>query len=156
MKLCIFFTALLVAADLSAKTCQPMDVDRMYDMAEYVFEGVVNKRTPVKSSIDTCGVGLNNNPLCGPKIAEIQIIKVWKGKLNESPKLYSGDACLCLGSYLDLGQKYIVFAASTPSDKEYDLIAFDCGGARGSSKDLSEYLSSIRDQHEAALQQTNP
>jgi len=116
---------LLFTSDASAMQCVGTPVDQLYKQSDFVFEAVVVKREPVEGH-DEKWCWKRSKPhhlICGPKIADLIIKEIWKGRLDETPTIYSGDGCYCLGSYLSEGDTYVIFAMRAEPQKSYHLIA---------------------------------
>lgn len=68
------------------------------------------------------GICWSEGETCGPKIADVSVGKIWKGKLPSSnTSIYSKDGCYCLGTYFNVGEKYLVFGNKS-SQKEFEIL----------------------------------
>lgn len=118
---------LLFTFDASAMECiETVDqsVDQLYKRSDFVFEAEVVKRKPVLAVEDgLCWKYSKDRPNCGPKIVDLKIKEIWKGRLDETPTIYSEDGCYCVGSYLFEGDTHVIFAKRAEPQKPYDLIA---------------------------------
>jgi hypothetical protein len=104
--------------------CSPTPVDHLFKQSDFVFEAVVVKRKPFRVVEDElCSKYSRDEPTCGPKIADLKIKEIWKGSLDGTPSIYSGDACYCLGSYLSEGEAYVIFAKRAEPNMPYRLMA---------------------------------
>lgn len=123
---------LLFTFDVSAMYCTSTPVDHLYKQSDFVFEAEVVKRKSVEGQDEKwCWKRSQNYPTCGPKVADLKIKEIWKGRLDETPTIYSGDACYCLGSYLSDGETYVIFAKRAEPNKPYRLIATpSCGSIK--------------------------
>ncbi len=97
-------------------------------MSDVVFKAVVTKRNRVKKNDpdaknNFCWKYSEDQPDCGPKTAHLKFKKIWKGKLEELPSIYSEDACYRLGSYLFKDETYVFSSKIAEAKKPYDLIS---------------------------------
>jgi hypothetical protein len=131
-KILLAIIFLLFTFDASAMECSPTPIDHLFKQSDFVFEAEVVKRKPVRALEGAlCSKYSKGEPTCGPKIADLKIKEIWKGSRDETPSLYSGDACYCLGSYLSEGETYVIFAKRAEPQKPYRLIATPgCGSIR--------------------------
>lgn len=120
MKKVISIAALLVCSEVSmAMQCIPEDVEDYYAAADFVFEATVVDR--VKIAEESNGICWTEGDKCGAKIATVKVGNAWKGefKTNET-SIYSEDGCYCLGTYFNIGEKYLVFG-NRSGEKEYEI-----------------------------------
>ena len=102
----------------------PQSLDDLYNQADYVFLSTVIKREPIfegNKENQLCWIYSKEKPSCGTKVAYFNIEESdnWKGKLVGIHSFISPDACYCLGSYLNLGEMYVIFAIK-PKDNKID------------------------------------
>ena len=101
--------------------------------SEIIFKGQVVLREPVQDKEDSfCVKYSKEKQNCGGKIATFKISKIWKGdKSLKNAKVFSGDACLCLGRYFLVGEEYIVFTNKNHDRSDISAEYFGahaCGG----------------------------
>ncbi len=132
-KILLAIMFLLFTSNAYAMQCVGTPVDQLYKQSDFVFEAEVVKRKPVEGQ-DEKRCWKRSSPdylMCGPKIADLKIKENWKGRLDETPTIFSGDGCYCLGSYLSEGEVYVIFAKRAEPQKPYRLIATPgCGSIR--------------------------
>jgi len=123
----------LFTSSAVADQCAPTPLGQLFEKSDLVFDAEVVTRQPVEGhDPEWCWKRSSPHYLeCGPKIANLKIKEIWKGRLDGKPTIYSGDGCLCLGSYLTKGETYIIFAQRAEPKKPYRLIATPgCGSIR--------------------------
>ena len=137
------FAFLIASTEVTSSTCAPTPLATAFEGADYVFEGAVTARSRIESSTDElCTM---RGELCGSKVAEFSVSQVWKGSLDTATTVYSQDACLCLGSYFEEGDRYIVFAMKSRG-QDYALEESQaCGATRLYSYRIAKILDDIRD-----------
>ena len=132
----------------AAMTCSPIPFDEAIQQADVIFQGTVIARESLSNSSNgLCwqrSEGYYSD--CGPKIATFDVHKIWKGDVDSSVKVFSEDACYCLGNYFEMDSELIVFARQEDvSDAE--LLAQDvCHGTsyvNSNSNELIENLNEV-------------
>lgn len=97
-----------------AMTCMTEKVTKKFKKADFVFEAKVKSR--LKLDQETDGICWAEGESCGSKIATVEIGEVWKGKFDSlETTVYSEDGCYCLGTYLPVGSRYVVFGKKSDS-----------------------------------------
>lgn len=134
-KLSVVIIFSLFSLDALATSCSLTPVNVLFEQSDFVFEAEVISRSFVenggkKSFWDY----FKDEPACGPKIADLKINKIWKGRLDKSSSLYSEDSCLLLGSNLKEGETYIIFAKRAEENQSFELIATPGCGSIGLEK----------------------
>ena len=110
----------------------PRDPAAIARDAEVAFVGRVVSRVPADyarsprcPSISNGGRGLP----CGGKIATLEVLTPLRGAVAGRVTVLAGDGCLCLGSYLEPGERYLVVATVNTKGFGADLLAEDvCRG----------------------------
>ena len=109
-RLLTLFLVQALVASVGAMECEKQPFDRMDQKATVIFSGTVSKRVSVDGGAAACDKRSAEKPDCGAKVATFKVNKVWKGKPSRMLKVFSEDACSCLGSYFKIGDEYLVFA----------------------------------------------
>lgn len=111
---------MVFAETVLAMQCMPEPVEKYYKKADFVFEATVVART--KISDEGNGICWSEGESCGSKIANVTLGRIWKGKFpSGSTSIYSGDGCYCLGTYFNVGEKYLVFGKKS-TEKSYEVL----------------------------------
>jgi hypothetical protein len=73
--------------------------------------------------------------------------KIWKGEFPSSnTSIYSEDGCYCLGTYFNVGEKYLVFGKKS-TDKGYEIL--DMGAC------ATELIGNVQPDRLKALEELN-
>jgi hypothetical protein len=120
----IFSVCLLLSPVTFATTCIRPEPAALFAKADFIFEAIVETRQKEQGGVPA-GVCWTEGDRCGPKVATLRVGRVWKGELGEHVTIRSIDGCYCLGTYLFVGDRYVVFATRAPGDT-YDMD--DMGG----------------------------
>lgn len=117
----ILFAVLMMFVEMSfAMQCIPESVEKYYKKADFVFEATVVERNKIAD--EGKGICWSEGETCGPKIANVKVERTWKGDFPSSnTSLYSEDGCYCLGTYLLVGERYLVFGKKS-SQKEFEVL----------------------------------
>lgn len=110
----VLVAALMIFSEASlAMQCIPEPVEKYYERADFVFEATVVERTKVSGEGN--GICRSEGESCGGKIAEVSVGRTWKGEFQSgNTSIYSQDGCYCLGTYFNVGEKYLVFGMKSP------------------------------------------
>jgi hypothetical protein len=115
-KILFIATMILFCGPVIAMTCVTQELKKRYRAADYVFVATVKERVKLEEEKDD-GICWAKGESCGSKIATVNIGEVWKGEFEtDTATVYSMDGCYCLGTYFEIGKKYIVFG--NKSDKK--------------------------------------
>lgn len=117
----VLFVALMIFGDTSlAMQCIRESVEKYYKIADFVFEATVVERTKIADQGN--GICWSEGEICGPKIAGVKVERTWKGTFpSGNTSIYSEDGCYCLGTYFNVGEKYLVFGKKS-SQKEFEVL----------------------------------
>ena len=107
-------TTLIISAAVHGMTCAPEATEKLFSKADFIFAGKVVERQKLREQPG--GLCWMDGDKCGAKIATMKVGKVWKGTPGERITVYSEDACYCLGTYFDVGKKYLVFGVNSQDD----------------------------------------
>ncbi len=143
----IVFMFIFCASSTTAMTCSPIPFDEAIQQADVIFKGTVIDREPLSNrSNGLCweqSEGYYSD--CGSKIATFDVHQLWKGDVDSSVKVFSEDACYCLGNYFKMGSELIVFARLEDVHNA-DLIAQDvCHGTSMINSDSSELIENLNE-----------
>jgi len=117
----VFVVCLLLSPATFAMTCIRLAPAALFAKADFIFEATVEMRQ--KEKVDPAagpGTCWTEGQRCGPKVATLRVGGVWKGKPGERVTIRSIDGCYCLGTYLFVGDRYVVFATRSTGDT-YDM-----------------------------------
>jgi hypothetical protein len=106
---------LLLSPVTFAMTCVRPDPAELFAKADFIFEATVERRQKVDPPPGP-SVCWTEGERCGPKVATLQVGRVWKGNPGRVVTVRSIDGCYCLGTYFSLGDRYIVFATRAAGD----------------------------------------
>jgi hypothetical protein len=122
----IAFVCLVLCPVTFATTCTRPEPAALFAKADVIFEATVETRQKEKVAEPAePSVCWTEGDKCGPKIATLVVGRVWKGQPGRRVTLRSIDGCYCLGTYLVVGDRYVVFATRAAGDA-YDMD--DMGG----------------------------
>lgn len=117
LKICSVFLMVVLSSSATAMMCVQEELDKRYEAADYIFEATVQSREKLSKKsgeISPCSIKKQH---CGPKIATATVGKIWKGNVDkDTTTIFSIDACYCLGTYLLVGEKYIVFGKKSKNE----------------------------------------
>ena len=121
IKKAILFAGLMIFGEtVLAMQCIQEPVETYYKNADFVFEATVVGRTKVSGEDN--GICWSKGESCGPKVADVKVGRAWKGEfLSANTSIYSEDGCYCLGTYFNVGEKYLVFGKKS-AEKEYEIL----------------------------------
>lgn len=112
---------LLVSPSMLAMTCMRPEPAALIAKADYIFEATVVARQKIdEPAAQPPSICWTEGERCGPKIATLRVGRVWKGDPGQDVTIRSIDGCYCLGTYLFVGDRYIVFATRAAGDA-YDM-----------------------------------
>lgn len=136
----LLFFCILASSNVNAMQCAEQPFEIMVDKARAIFVGEVVARKRIKSQPGRCWQSSSETSNCGSKVATFKVERIWKGSISENAKVFSEDACYCLGSYFEVGDKYLVFARQH-SGLEADFKTNNiCLGTRSLSNSTSQQL----------------
>jgi hypothetical protein len=132
MKYRLMALFIMAASPALAMQCMPRPLEENVKAADIVFLGKVTAREPVeyKDEDSICWQRSEKMPLCGGKIAAFTVSKWWKGAPPDqtSIRVFSNDACYCLGSVFETGKEYLVFANRTKEGEADYAVRTVCDG----------------------------
>ena len=116
----ISFLCLLLSPATFAMTCRRPEPAALFAKADFIFEATVETR--LKEYFEPAGPSIcwTEGERCGPKIATLRVGRVWKGEPDQRVTIRSIDGCYCLGTYLLVGERYVVFGTRAAGDT-YDM-----------------------------------
>jgi hypothetical protein len=115
----IFSVCLLLSPVTFATMCTRPEPAALFARADFIFEATVEMRQKEKVDVPD-GMCWTEGERCGPKVATLRVGRVWKGDPDQHVTIRSIDGCYCLGTYLFVGDRYLVFATRAAGDT-YDM-----------------------------------
>jgi hypothetical protein len=114
--------ALVLSPSTFAMMCFRPEPAVLIAKADYIFEATVVARQKIDEPAAAAAPSIcwREGERCGPKIATLRVGRVWKGDPGPDVTIRSIDGCYCLGTYLFVGDRYIVFATRAAGDA-YDM-----------------------------------
>ena len=106
----IVFVGLLLSPVTFAMTCTRPEPAALFAQADFIFEATVETRQKEKVDATVPSMCWTAGERCGPKVATLRVGRVWKGDPGQQVTIRSIDGCYCLGTYLFVGDRYVVFA----------------------------------------------
>ena len=139
---------LLLSPVTFAMTCTRPEVAALFAKADFIFEATVETRQKEKVDSPVQGVCWTEGERCGPKVATLRVGRVWKGEPGQNVTMRSIDGCYCLGTYLFVGTRYLVFATrATAAGHDVDDMGacateiFDQAEKRGVTETLNALVT---------------
>mgnify|MGYP003671939404 CR=1 FL=1 len=107
----------LVAFNVNAMMCEREELEHLYNKADVIFEARVISREFIDGPLNSICWTKRQGEECGSKVVTLETGNTYKGALNKQVKVYSIDACYCLGKYFPLNESYLVFAKKSDSSQ---------------------------------------
>ncbi len=115
LRLFIISLVFLLSSGSFAMECVASKLKDKFESADFVFMGTVVQREKIQDNGN--GICWNKGELCGPKVATLAVEEIWKGNMAlKDVRVYSEDACYCVGTYYELDQRYIVYGNAVDSE----------------------------------------